>query len=111
MWREKAAQESGSSASKKRPSTGDAVEDNEGLELNDTASSPVKTAPPVTAEVDKHPDARKQLVMSGDKEMPPPPPEYKSPREIKRAKRLDSRQEKLATNAEAGSLEECRQQQ
>lgn len=49
--------------------------------------------------------------MSEDKEVPPPPPEYKSPREIKRARRLDNRQEKSTMNAEAASFEERHQQQ
>lgn len=52
MWREKAAQESDNSASRKRPLTGDAGENTEVPELNDTASSPVKTASPVTAEAE-----------------------------------------------------------
>ena len=78
-------------------------EDGDEQELADTASSPSKPKEP-PREMGELSTASRQLVVT---DVPPLPQAYKSPREVKRARRGTTRQE--ARNEEAGSVEEDRQ--
>jgi hypothetical protein len=101
MWREKTAQASGNSGSRKRPSAG-ADANKVDQDLSDTASSPVKMASLATEVGETDSGARKTLVLE---KVPPPPPVYQSPWEKKRAKKAEVTMENTSNDG-AGSLEE-----
>jgi len=89
IWREKAAGASVGSGSRKR------MPDEAGLDLQDTTSSPMKPLKEGSLCPEK-PPAQKHLSMdspgsSGGKDVPPPPPQYVSPRDKKRMKRATVR--------------------
>ncbi|PVH36690.1 hypothetical protein PAHAL_6G143200 [Panicum hallii] len=90
--------------------------DEAGLHLQDTTSSPMKS-PKEESIGPAKPSAQKQLIMesvgtSGEKGIPPPPPQYVSPRDKKRMKRAAAKEAVTSpTKNKAGSREEDRRSQ
>ena len=89
IWSEQAVEVSEGSGSRKR------MPDEAGLDLQDTTSSPMKPLKEGSLCPEK-PPAQKHLSMdspgsSGGKDVPPPPPQYVSPRDKKRMKRATVR--------------------
>lgn len=111
QWREK--EHSGAGSVSRKRASGDADVGKED-DLDDTASSPQKPASgPATMEVEDSATRRELFPKDGegDKAEPPMPPKYVSPREVKRAKKLqgkDGEGKGIHATEQAGSSGEAR---
>lgn len=108
VWREKTVQVSEGSGSRKR------VSEEAELDLQDTASSPTKPIKEGDTWTEK-PSAQKHLNMEHppsirEKDVPPLPPQYVSPREKKRMKKAADKEAATSpTKSKAASQREDRQ--
>jgi hypothetical protein len=120
LWKEKNKDENSSGSRKRGSRDDDRDETAHDKELDDTASSPMKAEKEARKEVARteEPKAKKQpnletIAQSGEGgRVPPPSPVYMSPREKKRAKKLEAHGEEISTsNSVAGSEEDSRREQ
>ncbi|TVU28310.1 hypothetical protein EJB05_19823, partial [Eragrostis curvula] len=89
VWKEKAAATTESTVPRKRSSPEAGVDDEKEEELRDTASSPLKAIPEEEGAEKIKSAAHRKLALGteGDTNVPPPPPKYVSPRELKKSRR------------------------
>jgi hypothetical protein len=73
-------------------------------ELADTGSSPLKGVAPI-AKADGESSAKKHLNMAVEEHVPPPPPAYVPPKELKRQKRAEAAKSKSAKGSVSGESE------
>lgn len=120
LWKEKNKDENSSGSRKRGSRDDDRDEIAHDKELDDTASSPMKVEKEAGKEVARteEPKVKKQLNLetgahSGEGgRVPPPPPVYMSPREKKRAKKLEAHGEEISTSKSVvGSKEESHREQ
>ncbi|KAK1629914.1 hypothetical protein QYE76_004229 [Lolium multiflorum] len=119
VWREKDGQQQNNGA-RKRTSDDAGLEPAKANELTDTATSPLKKVNEDAAGGLERPIVQRQLYLEGPKEhdgqlmeVPPPPPQYVAPKDMKRQRRsaTSSANGKALANKTAGSLGEHRRDQ